>query len=274
MIRSGSTEIDNMMLGGAEVSKAYLGGTLVYERSAGMPKVGDYIYKDGTFSPGYNPSKGLAGIMYAMGISVWNGSLAYSPCLIHPKAFGIGVYGPSQPLSPTISFATYQEGINDDAIQSPSIYKCQQARMLASYYGMAGLGAWNSVWANQTVSPDNPGQFPAFGCLYKQAFLLPGASSGNEIRYGIPSLWDWKQIHENAVLLEERLHKCGGDLIADHPYYWTCNALNITDESQWIVDINPGGNISYDKTSRHIENMAYRACTFLVFDANTGKIAG
>ncbi len=271
MITLGQTEISGMMLGGEEVTKAYLGNAIVYEKSAGIPKVGDYIYRDGTFSSGYNSSKELAGIMYAMGISVWNGSLAYSPCIIHPKAFGVGVYGPSQPLSPTIAFATYEEGISDDAIQSLSIYKCQQARMLATYYGMPGLGEWNDVWASQTVSPDNPDQFPAFGLLYRQAFLLPGVSSGNEVRYGIPSLWDWNKIYENAILLEEKLHKCGGDLIADYPYYWTCNAPDITSDLQWIIEMYPGNHIAYDKASRYEGGIAYRACAFLVFNASTGK---
>ena len=271
MMTLGQTEISGMMLGGEEVTKAYLGNAIVYEKSAGMPKVGDYIYRDGTFSSGYNSSKELAGIMYAMGISVWNGSLAYSTCIIHPKAFGVGVYGPSQPLSPTIAFATYEEGINDDAIQSLSIYKCQQARMLATYYGMPGIGVWNGVWASQTVSPDNPDQFPAFGLLYKQAFLLPGTSSGSEVRYGTPSLWDWKQIYENSLLLEEKLYKCGGDLIADHPYYWTCNAPDITSDLQWIIEMYPGNHIAYDKASRYEDGIAYRACAFLVFNASTGK---
>lgn len=274
MMTLGQTEISGMMLGGEEVTKAYLGNAIVYEKSAGMPKVGDYIYRDGTFSPGYNSSKELAGIMYAMGISVWNGSLAYSPCIIHPKAFGVGVYGPSQPLSPTIAFATYEEGINDDAIQSLGISKCQQARMLATYYGMPGLGVWNGVWASQTVSPDNPDQFPAFGLLYKQAFLLPGASSGSEIRYGIPSLWDWSKINDNVVPLNQKLQACGGDPLVSGGEYWTCNAPDTTREFQWRVIL--GSDIHNESTPgmRDYDAAEYRACSYVVYDPNTGKIVG
>lgn len=35
----GQTEISGMMLGGEEVTKAYLGNAIVYEKSAGIPKV-------------------------------------------------------------------------------------------------------------------------------------------------------------------------------------------------------------------------------------------
>lgn len=258
MIALGNTNISSVKLGSADVTKMYLGNTIIYKKSAGTPQIGDYIYKDGTFSSTYNSGKEVAGIMYALGIS----NLGLTSCVIHPKAFGDGYYGPNQLPDPVYSFETYQEGIEDGGIPGMNTHMSYQESLLASRYSEVG-SVWADIWANQTIDPGNLSQFPAFGSLYKLAFFLPG-ESGPWFKnyYGIPSLWSWQRIYDNSVLIEEKLSECGGDDF--YQMYWTCNAQGENgngDKMQWTANVYPDNFIEYRAMTRNNGYLGYRACT-------------
>ena len=242
MIKLGSTDIANMIIGNTQVQSAYLGTTKVWSFEKGLPKVGDYVYKDMTYSSLYDSSKEVAGIIFHILYSSPDiPSIMY---IIHPEEMGVRQYDfytcyGNLDYSPYIgSTGQINSMYEENAWYFPNITAAltqSDSSILQQIVYITTQSPWLEFWSYDDVDSFDPDTFPGWGLPFKKSF-----SYENSLHVYSPiPLKYWEYLLSPSVLttVNQKISEIGGNAVPirlDGRIYAT--GSNYSVEDVWYVN--------------------------------------
>lgn len=226
----GDTEIKNMFVGNTQVKKAFNLEQLVWSQT---PKIGDYVYKDLTYSTQYISSKEVAGIIFY--------TLGNQTFILHPEEMGIRQYsfgmlfGTIGNTVPDGFFNEFKEYENFDDAKDEVVNQNGKLEVLKKVY--------EETWKSKTFDGFNPYDLWGWGKPFKSQFTYNSIT----VNYTPLSVAAWSKIlitGDTSVLdlINTKISKLGGEaspISSDSPYCTSTyyNYTSTSPELCWGFDI-------------------------------------